>query len=213
MNAKAVIAAVLLTALFAGPAVAAETLDWNACVAEAKARNPDLSAAREQLRAARANRAAAFAPFLPTVDLDATYEKTGAEVGFSSSSFAKSEAYSYGVSGRVNLFAGGRDAATLSRRTAELAAAEEDLATVQASVAFNLKTAFAHLLYAQDNLTLARQIDQRRQENVRLVGLRYEAGREHRGSYLHAKAAASESSFEVAQAGRAVRVAQRELLR
>ncbi len=56
-------------------------------------------------------------------------------------------------------------------------------------------------------------IASRRQDNVQLIELRFEGGREPKGSFLRSRALYLQADFEVMQAERAVRVAQRQLAR
>ena len=193
------------------PAFASEPLTLEAVTAEAAAANPDLAAARERVRVAELARKAAAAPFLPDVSVAASYERSGggaAGVG----TVSASDSYAVNATARENLFAGGRDYATFRRRQEELAAATAELDAIRATVSANAKNAFARMLFAQQQVDLTDSIQKRRDENVRLVALAYEAGRENKGSYLSAKANAREAVFEVAQAKRALRVAQRQLL-
>ncbi len=185
-----------------GPPVwAEESLTWEQSVQEASRNNPDLSAASHSAAAARARWQGSHSSLLPQLSASA-----GSEVGDSSS-----ESHSAGLSLKQNLFSGGRNRSAIGQAEADWRATEARLAASKAQVGSELKSAFAQLLFAQEQLKLTEGIDQRREENVDLIKLRYEAGREHEGSYLRIKAAAAQSRFEVAQAGRARRVAQREL--
>jgi outer membrane protein TolC len=64
------------------------------------------------------------------------------------------------------------------------------------------------LLQAQDLQELTGDIARRRRQNLELIRLRYEAGREHRGALLSAEASLIEAEFELAQAQRELSLAQ-----
>ncbi|MCX6358132.1 MAG: TolC family protein, partial [Candidatus Aureabacteria bacterium] len=64
---------------------------------------------------------------------------------------------------------------------------------------------------AQESLNISRGIEQRRKQNRDMVQLRYEAGREHRGSLLLAQADFAQAEYEVDQAVRAIVLGQRRL--
>jgi outer membrane protein TolC len=188
----------------AAPLSSEELLTWERAVEAASLNNPDLKAAQESLESARAGHKAQFADFLPQISADAGLNRAGGDV-------AVSEDSSLGVSARQNLFSGGRDRADVERSRAELQAVEAELQDAKARISADLKRGFARQLYAQEQMSLAETIARRRQENVRLVGLRYEAGRENKGSFLRSRAALRQAEFEVSQAKRGLRVSQREL--
>ncbi len=201
-----IVAAILMFASSAAVR-AAGPLTLDDAVTAAASSNPDLAASRERVRITELSRKAAASPFLPSVSVGASYDRSGGD------NFSTAATYAVSASARQSLFAGGKDAATYHRRELELIAAQADLDTSRAGVSYSVKSAFARLLFAQDQLDLTRSIEKRRSENVRLVNLQYEGGRENKGSYLRSKANARQSSFDVAQAQRALRVAQVELLR
>ena len=180
---------------------AEEPLTWDRSVQETVRNNPDLSAAGYSVAAAQARVQGSRSPLLPQLSADAS----------SKISDSSRESHSAGLSLKQSLFSGGRHRAGVEQSTAEREAEEARLSAVKAQVGSELKIAFAQLLFAQEQLVLTEGIDRRREENVDLVKLRYEAGREHQGSYLRIKASAAQARFEVAQAGRARRVGQRDL--
>ena len=193
--------ALALLLLTAGPAAGAAVLTWQEGIREAAQYNPDLTAARYSAAGARARYQGSYSPLLPQLSASASS-------GVSDSS---SESHSAGFSLKQNLFSGGRNRASINQTQAQWDAAEASVSAMKAQVGFELKSAFAQLLFVQELLALTEKIDRRREENVDLVKLRYEAGREHQGSYLRIKASAAQARFEVAQAGRAQRGAQREM--
>lgn len=201
-----------LLALSVSPLRADGPQTLGAVVSDAAKANPDLAAARERLRIAQLSKRAAAAPFLPSVSVGASYDRSGGELD-GIGTIPAADSYAVSATARESLLNGGKDIAIYRRRLAELVAAQADLDGVRATVSFDVTSAFARLLFAQDQLALTRSIEKRRAENVRLVGLQYDGGRENKGSYLLSKANAHQSSFDVAQAERALRVAQVELLR
>lgn len=192
-----------------GP-VSGLTLDWPACVREALAAHPDLASARAALTAAEATERASRGERLPQVSAALGYTRSERDTSADAEE-AASDSYDASLTARQLLFSGGRVAATLDQRQAEVEQARATLRRTSFEVGFDLKTAFAGLLYAQQLEQLTRQIQARRDENLRLVSLRFEGGREHKGSMLRSRAAAREALFEVGRAERARVVAQRDL--
>jgi len=110
-----------------------------------------------------------------------------------------------------SLFSGFRDQATLRRYQALLTAAEMNFQRVKAALSFNLNQGFAQLMYAQDFLQVANIIAARRKENVNLVEMRFEAGRENKGSFLRNKAYYRQALFDITKAKRGIKVAQQQM--
>lgn len=190
-------------------AAAAEPITWQAAVEEAARHHPDLREAAERLRAAAFTERSAFGNYLPQLTGSAAYTDT--DSGQASTTIPPQ--YSTSLSATQNLFAGFRDQATVAQAAANREAAAADLQIVKARVSFELKSAFAALAFAEDNVRLAREIIRRREENLRLVELRYESGRENKGSYLLSRATLAQARFDLLQAQHNVTVAQQQLAR
>ncbi len=182
-----------------------EPLTWEDCARESTRHNPDLAAAQEAVRKAQAQYYGSRSPLLPQLSADAGYTD--------SKTTSRSQEYTAGLSAKQSLFSGLRNEAGVGKSKADLEAAQANLNVVKAQVSFDLKNAFAGLLFAQEQAQLTETISSRRQENVRLVELRFEGGREPKGSYLRSGALYRQADFEVSQAQRALRVARRQLAR
>lgn len=200
----------LLTLLFfiaASAAQAGEVLTWDACVNEALLNQPDLLSSRASIDEAGATRRITASSGLPQVQagLSATQSGTTEGSGSSSSSF------SYWLSASQLLYDGGSTSSLIAGADESINAARYRYGTVSSEVRFALRTAFVDLLKAQELVGLAGEIAERRKKNVRLLQLRYNAGREHIGSLRRAEADMAEAAFEVAQAERALVLARSKL--
>ncbi|MBK8575365.1 MAG: TolC family protein [Elusimicrobia bacterium] len=173
-------------------------------------RNPELAAARETLNAALARQQAATANYFPQLSASARYDRLGGERFLLSPG---TDAYGFGVDARQNLFEGLKTQAGVAFQRARVDAAQANFNRVAARISSDLKSAYSDLLFAQENRDLARKILARRKDNLDLVELRFEGGREHKGSYLRIKAAHREAEFGLAQAERDISVAQTRLAR
>lgn len=207
-----VVASALAIALCAFPAQANTPLTWQACVQEASAQNADLRSARASLEASQYQARGAYSGYLPQVSASAGYTEShdGASTGTTTGTTTP---YSASISVTQNLFAGFQDQAKVSQGAANYEVAEASLAAVMARVNHDLRSAFAGLGYAQNNLILTESIMRRLQENLRLVELRYEGGRENKGSYLLTKASLGQARFEHLQAKQALATSQEQLAR
>lgn len=177
-------------------------LVWEASIEEAAAGNPELRAARANLAAAGYSASAAHSGNLPQLSAGAGYSDS------SGSATTTGTNYSTSVSLSQNLFSGFQDSARIERGAANLTQAEAGLATAKARLSQELKSAFAGLQFAQDNVTLTEKIAQRLAENLRLVELRFEGGRENKGSLLLTRATLAQARYENLQAQQALASAQ-----
>jgi len=188
---------------------AVDPLTWEDCVRLAAKHNPALIAAREQVAAAEAGIRAARSAMLPQLSIG-----TSAEYGEQSGSETDGDT-SYGASLSVgqSLYSGGENHAKVRAAEAGLDKAKAGANGTSADRTYDLRSAFVELLHAQEQLDLLRKIEERRKDNLELVDLRYEGGREHKGSLALSQAAFYEAAVDVGQAEREVKVARQTLMR
>jgi len=191
---------------------AADGLSWPQCLERAIAQNPELRAARQNLQAAEYQVRGAGAGYLPELSANARYSDANTS-GTTNSNLGTSNdpTRSTGLAAKQNIFAGFRDQASVERAQANRLGVDANLQAAKSRVSADLKSAFAALRYAQDAVTVAQDIIRRREENLRLVELRFEGGRENKGSYLLSQAQLQQAKFELLQAREAMRVAQQRL--
>ena len=195
----------------AGLAVAETPLTLDDCLVEAAENNPDLAAARLAAQKAKYDYRASYGDMLPQLSATAGQSRNGADAGEEGSSTRDSTAY--GVSASQSLFTGGRNRAAVDKSAANFQAVEADLVAQRATLTYNVCKTFAELLYAQDQMALAQTILKRRKDNLDLIQLRYEGGRENKGAWLLTGASARDAEYGVAQAERYLLVARRQLAR
>ncbi|MBI3897045.1 MAG: TolC family protein [Gammaproteobacteria bacterium] len=183
-------------------------LSFEESVRIAAAGNADLQAAQARLTAAGYQTRTARSGYLPQLSASASRsESSGSAVN------STDPEYSVGLSARQNLFAGFQDQAKVQQATADFDSATAQLAQAKAQLSHDLKLAFAGLRYAEENVTLTAAIVRRLEENVRLVQLRFESGRENKGSYLLTSASLEQARFENLQARQGLVSAQAQLAR
>ena len=184
---------------------AEEILTWKACVKEAKENHPELISAKEKLNKARAGRVSAASSKLPQISgrLSGNTSGTDADEG--------RDTYSYGITGNQLLFDGFKSSYDIAAAEENIKSAQYNYEVVSSNLRLRLRTAFIELLKAQKLLRITENISERRKQNVELVKLRYEAGREHKGSLLSAQADLAQAEFEVTQAKRNIDLVRRRL--
>ncbi len=183
-------------------------LTWQQCAAEAAAHNPDLRAAQAQLQASGFQRQSATSGFFPQVTANAGYTYSGGDKPYASGS-----AYSAGLGLNQNVFAGYLDQSKITQATANEAAVAATLALAKAKLSYDLKFAFQGLVYTQGYQKLTQDILHRRADNLRLVELRFDSGRENKGSALLSRAYLAQAQLDALQARNARAVAQAQLAR
>ncbi|MFO7871411.1 MAG: TolC family protein [Kiritimatiellia bacterium] len=196
MRVRMVITALML--ITCGSAAGAEedgALTWNDCVREAIGNHPDLVSTRAETEQAEAAEDSARAALLPQVDAGASARKSGAEG-------SNSESYSYDVSAGQLIYDGGKTANSVREAKEGERSARLKEKVVSSEVRLRLRNAFVDLLNAKELVKITGQIARRRARNLKLVELRYEAGKEHKGSLLTAEAQAAEAEKEKRQAAR-----------
>jgi len=181
---------------------------WDDCVGELIRNNPQLQAAGAVVEKARADVMGNYGPFLPQISANGSIGKSNTELD---TGYQDSTSYQASLSAYQSLFAGFGDVATLRRSQALLTIAEINFQTTKAALSATLRQSFARLLYAQDFVRLSEVIAARRKENVNLVEMRFEAGRENKGSALRSKAYYRQAKFEVTQAFRGLKTAQQQM--
>lgn len=213
-----IVTCLIVLAACAGAAGAEEALEWEACAREARRQHPDLLAAAEKVNQTRATKEITRSAILPQITGNASEEtskgpsfsSSGATVVTTSSRSAKTT-YEYDVTGKQLLFDGFKSLFDLSGAEQNVISSRYTYDVTSSNIRLRLRTAFVNLLAAQELLTVTEQIEARRKQNLELVRLRYEGGREHRGSLLTSEADLAQASYEVRKARRAIYVAERQL--
>ncbi|MFA6610185.1 MAG: TolC family protein [Candidatus Omnitrophota bacterium] len=199
---------------------AEESLEWKECVKEAKAKHPDLMSAMEIVKQYKADKEITRSVVLPQISgsADRTTTQNPSGGGTSSSMVSASSAkrkpstsYEYDVTGQQLLFDGFKTSFELSGAERDIISSIYNYDVTSSNIRLRLRTAFAYLLSAQELLTVTEEIEKRRKQNLELVKLRYEGGREHRGSLLTAEADLAQAIYDVNQAGRNIYYSQRRL--
>jgi outer membrane protein TolC len=201
---------VLVLALFAAGLLPAESpvLTWDDCFARTTASSLDLSIARLKLKEAEAALKSQQSVYYPDITADGSRKVGERETD---SGWSNNESASAAISGNYVLFSGFGNRARVSKTEAELFAEQANFDQTRSNVEYNLRRAFAQQLYAQDLITLVQNIAARRADNLKLVEMRYEGGRENKGSMLLKKAQYTEALYDVETAKRALELARRQL--
>lgn len=192
---------------------AEEVLEWKDCVKEARIKHPDLMSSLEKINQAKANKEITRSVVMPQITGNAseTTSKSATSSTTTSSSGNRKTTYDYDITGQQLLFDGFKTSFDLSSAERNIISSRYNYDVTSSNIRLRLKTAFANLLSAQELLKVTEEIEARRKQNLELVKLRYEGGREHRGSLLTAEADVAQANYDVNQARRNIYFSQRQL--
>lgn len=182
---------IMMTGFFSAGSMAQDVLTWKDCVLEAAKNSPELQSAEKNVYSYEDQSKGSHSNFLPQVAGGVNYNYGSGLSNFSgtagdtlSTSTERRASYSASITVNQNLFDGFHDAAFAAGARANLKQARANLDTVKAKVSYDLKSAFANVVYSQRLIKLAKDTIQRRQDNLSLVELLFEGGRENKGSVL-----------------------------
>jgi len=206
-------------AILSNTALAEETLLWLDCVKEAKSNHPDLLSAMEKIKQAKASKEITRSAYLPQLNFDASevttknasFGASGSSVELVSSNSNRSTTYQFEVSAQQLLFDGFKTSFDLSSNERSITASKYNYDVTSSNIRLRLRTAYVNLLSVQEYLKVAQEIEARRKQSMELVRLRYEGGREHKGSLMTSEANMTQAIYDVAQAARDIYLYQREL--
>lgn len=182
-----------------------EILTWQECVRQTMAQNPDLISAAEKIKQTKADKDIEISTVLPQANIDADGKRA------KTANKNPAGAYSYGVTVRQLLFDGFKTASDITGALKTIQAQKYNYNVVSSNIRLDLRSAFVGLMKAQELIGITENIAERRKQNLELIKLRYEAGREHKGALLTAEADMAQAEFEVSQAKRGRLLSQTEL--
>ncbi len=199
----------ILTAALALPAAAAAadglTLTWDQARKLALENNPSVRAARAAMEQAGYSYQASLNSYLPQVSASHAVSRSGGDGSSPSNRWSASLSASQEL---LNL----RTVSTVKTSRIAKEKAEADYLAASASARQALAGAFADLLFAQRRADVQKKIYGIRQENARLIRLKYESGMESKGNALYTEALAESAAVSVKKAGRDLASARRALL-
>ena len=193
----------------AGMLHAADTLTWQDCFSQTVENNIDLSIAQLKLKEAEATLKSQQSVYYPEVTARAS--RAAGESKPDDNRWDGTESLSGSLNVSYTIFDGFGNRARVTKTEAELYAEKANFDQTRSNVEYDLRKAFSDQLYAQEFLTLAKSIAARRADSARLVNMRYEGGREHKGSLLLKRAQLTDALYNVEEAERALTLARRRL--
>jgi outer membrane protein TolC len=225
------IIAILALATFPGARADDMKLSWKECVSITMDKNPELKSSRELIIQSKAKVGSAISGYLPQISANLSasvtrqtgqnqttgkYSTNVTQVLVNEATKKKwddSYSYSYGISGRQMIFDGLKTVFDIKSAESLVDQSKYRHQASSSQVRLDLRTSYVRLMKSQESIDLLRQIASRWKKNLDLVKIRYQAGREHRGSVLNAEANLAQARLELQQAERGLRISRLSLLR
>ena len=177
---------------------------WQHCVELVNKNNADLLAGANNIKAADQTLHATYMDFLPNIESEYN-------LGHTRTNGVQADASNVVLQASETVFSGFKTSYVVKQNEAALRSAKAAFRTTQAAVSAELVTAYEGFLYARAFKKLTESIIERREENLRLVTLRFESGGENKGSVLLSGANLEQARFDDLQAANASALAQRQL--
>lgn len=191
-------------------------LTWEECVRLTVTHSPALEASRQGVLNAEAVKKGSYATLYPQISASLTGDRTFTDQKRGGAGLKAGTDYSTEYRGQLNLqqtiFDGFKTKGNINQAKAELSLAFANLGAVKSVVSFELKSAFAQLLYAQELVRISGEVVTVRQDNARMIRLLYDGGREDKGAVLLSEANFKSATFELEQSRRNLAVSGRQLL-
>lgn len=198
--------ALMIGLVFYSQITFARVLTWQECVDMVAESNADLKAANETYKATAETEGVVRGPFLPQVAaIAAGKQENDIDTGLSSKS------YNARLELSQNLFSGFTDVSKYRQAKSNSNAAKAALNNVKARISAELKQAYESVLFSLASQRQTEITKERREENLRIVELRYQSGLENKGSVLLSRAYYSQAKFDDQQARRIERTSRAQL--
>jgi outer membrane protein TolC len=189
----------------------ARVLTWQDCVRMVRENNSTLDAAEHNYKSTQVLETESAGKFYPQVS-GSLSESQSNTANVTTAGSDSNRTYGAQINLSQNIFSGFADLSRLQQAKANTKVAEAELKATRAQVSSDLKQAYQALASSDDAVDLTQAILKRRQENLRMVDLRFQSGRENKGSLLLSKAYFQQAQYDHTQSLHQVEVAQDQLV-
>jgi outer membrane protein len=190
-----------------GNSSAQQPLTLQDCLALAKNNNYQLIQLKTSIEKSQVGVSSAYSSYYPSVNFSSSYSNTigGGKSGGNNGNASSSVGLSYSV------YQGGNVQAGVKIAKAQLSMAEENYQEGEDEVFFSVMEAFFSILQKQEQISFADDILTRRKENLTLIKLKYEAGRESAPAVKEAEVSLLQAEYDKKQAENELYLAKIEL--
>jgi outer membrane protein TolC len=195
----------VLTLTLAAGSAHAEKITFNQAIDLAVKNNLEVQASYEAYKSSQYDKKSTRSSFFPKISASLSYDKSNTETVTSGTSLTN-DGYTGSLNLSQNLFNGFSDYASLKIADSNIMTSEANLQDTKAQISYDLKNAVANYTYAKDSLVLSKDILKRREDNLSMVQLRFENGRENKGSVLLSKAYLEQAKLDFFRAQNAMNI-------
>ena len=202
MTRRCVFLFILWLVILNGNSLAEEPLTLQDCLSLARENNPKLIRAKTAIEQSRLSVTSAYSSYYPSLNLS---------VPNLNLSDGEARSYSASIGVGYTLYQGGSIRAGVRSAKARVKIAEENYHLGENEVILAVKEAFFRILQNQERIALAEDVVKRRKEDLVLIKLRYDAGRESSPAVKEAEASLLQAEYDKKQAEEELTLAQIEL--
>jgi outer membrane protein TolC len=205
MNLKLYYFIALSVLIIGSSSSASDSLSLQDCIVLAKESNLSLKQSAATLEKAHAGVIDAYSSYYPSLDLSSSYRN---EEGFAG---VREGRYSTSLSLQYSVFRGGYVRAASRIAKADVGVAQANYQFTENEVVLAVREAFFRILQKQDQSALVDDVLERRREDLVIIELKYEAGRESSPAAQEAQANLLQAEYEKMKAEEELTLAQVEL--
>jgi outer membrane protein TolC len=182
--------------------LAEEPLSLQDCLSLATENNLGLIQVKTAIEQSQLGVISAYSSYYPSIDLSTSYRNSEGSSG------QRTGSYSTGIGLSCPLYQGGYIRAGVRSARARVKVAEENYRLAEDQVILAVKEAFFRILQKQEQIALAEDVLKRRKEDLVLIKLRYNAGRESSPAVKEAEASLLQAEYDKKQAEEELILAQ-----
>lgn len=189
--------------LSATSAHADKKITFNEAIDLAVKNNLEVQASYEAYKASQYDKKSTRSSFFPKISASLSYDKSNTK-SIATGTSLTNDGYTGSLNLGQNLFKGFSDYASLKVADSNIMTSQANLQETKAQISYDLKNAVANYTYAKDSLVLSKDILKRREDNLSMVQLRFENGRENKGSVLLSRAYLEQAKLDFFRAQNAM---------
>ncbi len=182
--------------LSAGSVFADQKISFDEAIELAIKDNLEVQASYAAYKASQLDKKSTQSIFFPKISASLSYDKSNSE-DLASGASTTYDGYTGSLNLNQNLFNGFSDMASLKIADSNILVSEANLQETKALISYDLKNAVANYTYAKNSVILSKEILKRREDNLSMVQLRFENGRENKGATLLSKAYLEQAKLDL----------------
>ena len=184
---------------------AQDSLTLTNCIQLAKETSPALAQQKTSLAKSNISVQSARSSYYPTADFSTSIRNSEGFEGERQTSYSSSVGLSYSV------YEGGYRRASVDAARAKVETTKEQYRLSQDQLVLQVKEAFFRILQKQEQISLVEDVAKRRNDDLVLIRLRYQAGRESSPAVKESEASLLQAEYDMKRAGEELVQARVEL--